>query len=171
MLISLINITYNIIRPCRAIASDSTWRHSLYAIFLGIGLCDWITLASEKWRITNQTTYRKWRIRRLEDRARAANKTTDTTCGRLYFPPFLLYSSFKLSFFICINGTYIYRLCNNLFIHTTCFDPNGSSSCAFSYTSLVIELQRNIRTFTLTYIGHNRSLPFSSYTFGDVTQW
>jgi hypothetical protein len=51
------------------------------------------------------------------------------------------------------DGTYIYRLRNNVFIHTTCFDPNGSSSGgAFSYTSLVIELQRNIRTFTLTYI-------------------
>jgi hypothetical protein len=39
------------------------------------------------------------------------------------------------------NGTYIYRLRNNLFIHATCFDPNGSSSGASSYTSPAIELQ------------------------------
>jgi hypothetical protein len=50
------------------------------------------------------------------------------------------------------------------FIHTTCFDPNGSSSGAFRYTSLVIELQRNILLFTFTYIGHNRSLSRSSFT-------
>jgi hypothetical protein len=63
-----------------------------------------------------------------------------------------------LIFVVCVvfhkytyNGTYIYRLSNNLFIRTTCFNLNGSSSGAFSYTSLVIELQRNIRTFTHTY--------------------
>jgi hypothetical protein len=56
------------------------------------------------------------------------------------------------------------------FIHTTCFEPNGSSSGAFSYTSLVIELQRNIRTFTLTYIGHNRYLSLFIYIFVDVPQ-
>jgi hypothetical protein len=67
------------------------------------------------------------------------------------------------------NGTYIYHLHNNLFIQTTCFDPNGASSDAFIYTSLVIELQCNIRTFTLTYMGHNRFLSFFFYTFGDVT--
>jgi hypothetical protein len=55
------------------------------------------------------------------------------------------------------NGTYICRLRNNLFIHT-CFDPSGSSSGAFCYTSLATELQRNIFIITFTYIGHNRSL-------------
>jgi hypothetical protein len=44
------------------------------------------------------------------------------------------------------NGTYIYRLRNNLFIHTTSFDPNGSSSGAFSCTSHAIRLQHNIHT-------------------------
>jgi hypothetical protein len=53
------------------------------------------------------------------------------------------------------NGTYIYRLRNSLFIRITCFDSNGSSSGAFIYTSLAIELQRNICTFTLTDLGHN----------------
>jgi hypothetical protein len=48
------------------------------------------------------------------------------------------------------NGTHIYRLRNNLFIRTTCFDPNGSSSGVYSYTSLIIELQRNILVFTYT---------------------
>jgi hypothetical protein len=38
------------------------------------------------------------------------------------------------------NGIYICRLRNNLFIHTTCFDSNGSSSGAFCYTSVIIEL-------------------------------
>jgi hypothetical protein len=41
---------------------------------------------------------------------------------------------------------------NDLFNYTTCFDPNGSSSGVFSYTSFTIELQREIRTFLLTYI-------------------
>jgi hypothetical protein len=68
------------------------------------------------------------------------------------------------------NGTYIYRLRNNLFIDTTCFDSNASSSGAFGYRSLAIELQRNIRTLTLTSIGHNSSLSFFIYIFGDVTQ-
>jgi hypothetical protein len=49
---------------------------------------------------------------------------------------------------ISYNGIYIYRLHNNLFIYTTRFDPNESSSGAFSYTSFAIELQRKIRTFT-----------------------
>jgi hypothetical protein len=31
------------------------------------------------------------------------------------------------------------RLRNNLFNYTTCFDPNGSSSGVFSYTSFTIE--------------------------------
>jgi hypothetical protein len=38
------------------------------------------------------------------------------------------------------NRTHICRLRNNFFIHTTCFDLNGSSSGAFRYTSLVTEL-------------------------------
>jgi hypothetical protein len=42
------------------------------------------------------------------------------------------------------NGTYIYRLRNDLFIHTTCFDLNGSSSGAFSYTSHATELRLHL---------------------------
>jgi hypothetical protein len=38
------------------------------------------------------------------------------------------------------NGTYIYRLRNNIFIRTTRFDPEGLTSGAFNYISLVIEL-------------------------------
>jgi hypothetical protein len=41
---------------------------------------------------------------------------------------------------------------------------------AFNYISLGIELQRNARTLTLTYTGHNQPLSFFLYTFGDVTQ-
>jgi hypothetical protein len=48
------------------------------------------------------------------------------------------------------TGTYICRLRNNLLIHTTCFDPNGSSSGAFRYTLLVIGVQLNILIFTFT---------------------
>jgi hypothetical protein len=50
---------------------------------------------------------------------------------------------------------------NNLLNYTTCFDPNGSSSGVFSYTSFTIELQREIHTFLLTYIGHKRLRSFS----------
>jgi hypothetical protein len=57
---------------------------------------------------------------------------------------FLLFSSCCLS--MINNGTYIHCLLN-LFNYTTCFDPNGSSSGAFSYTSFTVELQRDIRTF------------------------
>jgi hypothetical protein len=53
------------------------------------------------------------------------------------------------------------RLRNNLFIYTTCFYPNGSSSGVFSYTSFTTELQREIHTFVLTYIGHKRIRSFS----------
>jgi hypothetical protein len=53
------------------------------------------------------------------------------------------------------------RLRNNLFNYTTCFDPNGSSSGVFSYTSFTIELQREINIFLLTYIGHMRLRSFS----------
>jgi hypothetical protein len=38
----------------------------------------------------------------------------------------------------------------------TCFDPNGSSSGIFSYTSFTIELQREIDTYISNYIGHKR---------------
>jgi hypothetical protein len=53
------------------------------------------------------------------------------------------------------------RLRNNLFNYTTCFDPNESYSDVFSYTSFTIELQREIHTFLLTYIGHKRLRSFS----------
>jgi hypothetical protein len=53
------------------------------------------------------------------------------------------------------------RLRNNLFNYTICFDPNGSSSGVFSYTSFTIELQREIHTFLLIYIGHKRLCSFS----------
>jgi hypothetical protein len=53
------------------------------------------------------------------------------------------------------------HLRNNLFNYTTCFDPNGSSSGVFSYTSFTIELQREIHAFILTYIGHKRLHSFS----------
>jgi hypothetical protein len=65
----------------------------------------------------------------------------------------LLYENFSCT----NNGTYIRRLRNNLFNYTTFFDPNGSSSGVFSYTFFTIELQCEIRTFPLTYIGHKRS--------------
>jgi hypothetical protein len=53
------------------------------------------------------------------------------------------------------------RLHNNLFNYTTCFVPNGSSSGVFGYTSFTTELQRDIHTFLLTYIGHKRLRSFS----------
>jgi hypothetical protein len=53
------------------------------------------------------------------------------------------------------------RLRKNLFNYTTCFDPNGSSSGVFSYTSFTVELQREIHTFLLTYIGHKLLRAFS----------
>jgi hypothetical protein len=68
------------------------------------------------------------------------------------------------------NGTYICRPRNNLLIHTTRFDSNGSSSGDFHYTLLVIELRGNIIICTITYIDHNPSLSFFLYNFGDVTQ-
>jgi hypothetical protein len=57
--------------------------------------------------------------------------------------------------------TYIQASTDYLFNYTTCFDPNGSSSDVFSYTSFTIELQREIHTFLLTYIGHKRLRSFS----------
>jgi hypothetical protein len=56
------------------------------------------------------------------------------------------------------------RLRNNPFNYTTCFDPNGSSG-VFSYTSFTVELQLEIHTFLLIYIGHKRlrSFSFTSY--------
>jgi hypothetical protein len=53
------------------------------------------------------------------------------------------------------------HLRNSLFNYTTCFDPSGSSSGVFSYTSFTIELQCEIHTFLLTYIGHKRLCLFS----------
>jgi hypothetical protein len=50
---------------------------------------------------------------------------------------------------------------NSLFDYTTRFDPNGSSSGVFRYTSFTIELQRKIHTFLLTNIGHKRLRSFS----------
>jgi hypothetical protein len=44
------------------------------------------------------------------------------------------------------------RLRNNLFNYTTCFDPNGSSSDVFRYTSFTIELQPEIYTFIYVYM-------------------
>jgi hypothetical protein len=57
------------------------------------------------------------------------------------------------------------RLRNNLFNYTTCFDPDGSSSGAYSYTSLTTGLQREINTFPLTYISHKwpRLFSFTPY--------
>jgi hypothetical protein len=50
---------------------------------------------------------------------------------------------------------------DNIFNYTTCFDSNGSPSGVFSYTSFTIELQREIHTFLLTYIGYKRLHSFS----------
>jgi hypothetical protein len=54
---------------------------------------------------------------------------------------------------VTVNGTIFNRLRNNLFNYTTCFDPDGSSSGVFSYALFTIELQREVRTFILTYMG------------------
>jgi hypothetical protein len=52
------------------------------------------------------------------------------------------------------------RLRNNILNYITCFDPNGSSSGVFSYTAFTIELQCEIHTFLLKYIGHKRLRSF-----------
>jgi hypothetical protein len=49
------------------------------------------------------------------------------------------------------NCTYIQTSTQQSFNYTTCFDPNGSSSGVFSYTSFTIELQRIIHTCILLY--------------------
>jgi hypothetical protein len=43
---------------------------------------------------------------------------------------------------------HLFTVYATIFIRTICFEPYGSSSGAFSYTSLVIELQNNILIFT-----------------------
>jgi hypothetical protein len=68
------------------------------------------------------------------------------------------------------NATYIQPSTQkNLFDYTTCFDSNGSSSGIFSYTLFTIELQREIRTFLLTYIGHKRLRSFSITTYWGIS--
>jgi hypothetical protein len=65
--------------------------------------------------------------------------------------------------FLIIVNIYSTVYATVFFNYTTCFDPNGSSSGVFSYTSFTIELQREIHTYLLTYIGQKR-LRSSSFT-------
>jgi hypothetical protein len=61
------------------------------------------------------------------------------------------------------------HLRNDLFNYTTFFEPNGSSSGVFSYISFTIELQHEIRTYLLTYIGHKGLHSLVFYTLlGDI---
>jgi hypothetical protein len=59
------------------------------------------------------------------------------------------------------NDIYLTIYTANFINYTTCFGPNGPSSVFPFISNQLTELQREHRTFSLTYIGHIHVRPHS----------
>jgi hypothetical protein len=86
-------------------------------------------LSKESYRVClNRFSNRIWRPRR--DSGSCATEIKNYKCT---LPTAANTTYVRMCLYIN-NGTYISRLRNTPFIHTTCFDHNGSSSGVYSHT-------------------------------------